>query len=149
MSRRISYVKVAPDTVEALTAGGASLKNSGIDAKLRALVELRTSQINGCAYCVDLHSREARHAGESQQRLDCLIVWRETTFFDDRERAALAWAEAVTRVAETGVPDDVYEEVCKHFSEREVVDLTHIVALMNAWNRMSISFKNVPAKRSE
>lgn len=149
MSRRISYVKIAPDTVEALTAGGASLKKTTIDEKLRALVELRTSQINGCAYCVDMHSQEARKAGETQQRLDCLVVWRETTLFDDRERAALAWAEAVTRVAETGVPGDVYNEVCRHFSDREVVDLTHIVALMNAWNRMSISFKNVPAKRGE
>lgn len=149
MSRRISYVKVAPDVVEGLSNAGKPLKSSNIDAKLRALVELRTSQINGCAYCVDLHSQEARKAGETQQRIDCLTVWRETTLYDDRERAALAWAEAVTRLGEHGVPDSVYDEVCKYFPEKDVVDLTMIVALMNAWNRMSISFKNVPPKRAE
>ena len=107
---RIPYSKVAPEGLKSLAATRAYIGLSGIDRRLRALVELRVSQINGCAYCVDLHSQQARHAGETQQRLDCLPVWRETTFFDDRERAALAWAESVTLVAETRVPDDVFEQ---------------------------------------
>jgi AhpD family alkylhydroperoxidase len=110
---------------------------------------LRTSQINGCSYCVDLHSREARAAGEGQQRLDCLPVWRETELYDERERAALAWAESVTLVSQTGVPDDVFEELQRHFSEKEIVDLTFIVASMNAWNRMAISFRQGPVRRGE
>lgn len=149
MSRRIAYVKIAPDAFKALSATRPYIESSTIDARLRALVELRVSQINGCAYCVDLHSREARQAGEGQQRLDCLPVWRETPFFDDRERAALAWAESVTLVSQTGVPDAVFEEARKHFAEKELVDLTLIVAVMNAWNRMAISFRQGPLARPE
>jgi AhpD family alkylhydroperoxidase len=149
MSLRIAYNKVAPDAVKALAATGTYFGSSGIDRRLRALVELRVSQINGCAYCVDLHSQQARHAGESQQRLDCLPVWRETTFFDDRERAALGWAESVTLVSKTRVPDDVFEQARKQFSEKELVDLTLIVAVMNAWNRLAISFRHGPEPRNE
>ncbi len=122
MSRRIAYFQVVPDAVKALSAARPYIEASGIDSRLRALVELRASQINGCAYCVDLHSREARLAGESQQRLDCLPVWKETTFFDERERAALAWAESVTLVSQTGVPDEIYEEARRRFSDKELVD---------------------------
>jgi AhpD family alkylhydroperoxidase len=107
MARRIAYHQVAPDALKSLAATRPYIESSGIEPRLRALVELRVSQVNGCAYCVDLHSREARRAGEAQQRLDCLPVWRETPFFDDRERAALAWAESVTLVPQTGVPDVV------------------------------------------
>jgi alkylhydroperoxidase family enzyme len=96
-----------------------------------------------------MHSREARQAGESQQRLDCLPVWRETSLFDDRERAALDWAESVTLVSQTGVPNPVYEEARKHFSEKELVDLTLIVAVINAWNRIAISFRQSPPARAE
>ena len=110
-------------------------------------MELRTSQINGCAYCVDLHSEQARKAGVSQQWLDCLPVWDETPFYSNRERAAFAWAEAVTRVGEDHVPDAVYEEVRPHFTDRELVDLTFIIATMNAWNRLSVSFRKVPVVR--
>src|SRR6202030_3374430 len=95
------------------------IASSGLAPRLRALVELRVSQINGCAYCVDMHSQEARQAGETQQRLDCLPVWRETSFFDDRERSALAWAESVTLISQTGVPDAVYEDARKQFSEKD------------------------------
>src|SRR3954467_7872412 len=105
MSRRISYFQVAPDAVKQLSNTRPYIESSNIEPRLRALVELRTSQINGCAYCVDMHSREARAAGETQQRLDCLPAWRETNFYDDRERAALAWAESITNVSLTGVPD--------------------------------------------
>jgi AhpD family alkylhydroperoxidase len=148
MSRRISYFQVAPDAVKQLSNTRPYIESTNIEPRLRALVELRSSQINGCAYCVDMHSREARQAGETQQRLDCLTVWRETTFFDDRERAALAWAESVTLVSETHIPDDVYEEAHQHFPDKDLVDLTLIITVINAWNRMAISFRANPPKRS-
>ncbi len=146
MSRRILYYQVAPDAVKALQGTEPYIKSANIEPRLRALVELRTSQINGCSYCVDLHSRQVRDAGETQQRLDCLSVWRETSFYDDRERAALAWAESVTNVSQTGIPDAVYEEAKKHFSDKDLVDLTLIISMMNAWNRIAISFRQGPAK---
>jgi uncharacterized peroxidase-related enzyme len=148
MSNRVKYFQAAPDAVKQLSAARPYITSTNIEPRLRALVELRSSQINGCAYCVDMHSHEARAAGEIQQRLDCLTVWRETSFFDDRERAALAWAEAVTLVSETHVPDDVYELAHQHFSDKDLVDLTLIVAVINAWNRMAISFRANPPKRS-
>src|SRR5882757_4821646 len=141
MSRRIPYYQVAPEGIKALQGIDPYFKSSNIEPRLRALVDLRTSQINGCAYCVDLHSRQAREAGETQQRLDCLSVWRETSFYDDRERAALAWAESVTNVSQTGIPDAVYDEVKKHFNDKDLVDLTLVIAVMNAWNRIAISFR--------
>ena len=149
MSRRLAYAQIAPEGIKALSTTGSYLETCGIDARLRALVELRTSQINGCAYCVDLHSRQARKAGETQQRLDCLPVWRETTFYDDRERAALAWAESLTLVHETGVPDDVYEQAHAQFSDKELVDLTLIISTMNAWNRIAISFRQGPSLHAQ
>jgi len=149
MTQRIAYYQVAPEAYKALLATRSYIESCGIPARLRALVELRVSQINGCAFCVDMHSREARQAGEGQQRLDCLPVWRETSFFDDRERAALAWAESVTLVPQTGVPEAVYEDLRKHFADKELVDLTLIVAVMNAWNRMAISFRQGPTARAE
>jgi AhpD family alkylhydroperoxidase len=147
MPKRIDYKRVAPEAVKALAATKFYIDTTEITPRLRALVELRTSQINGCSYCVDLHSREARAAGEGQQRLDCLPVWRETDLYDERERAALAWAESVTLVSQTGVPDDMFEEARRHFSEKELVDLTLIIASMNAWNRIAISFRQGPVKR--
>ena len=148
MTGRIAYFQVAPDALKSLQGTRDYLEKSAIEAGLRHLVELRVSQINGCVYCVDLHSREARQAGEDQQRLDVLPVWRESPFFSDRERAALGWAESVTLVPETGVPDAIYEVARAAFSEKELVDLTLIVAMMNAWNRLAISFRHKPARRS-
>lgn len=147
MIERIDYVSIN----EAAIARMAQAKNSmpSIDEKLRALVELRVSQINGCAYCVDLHTTEARRAGETSQRLDCLTVWREVTFFDEAEKAALAWAEAVTLVAEDGAPKALYDSLVLHFSEQQIVDLTLIIAQMNAWNRLAISFGHLPEPRAE
>jgi AhpD family alkylhydroperoxidase len=110
-------------------------------AELCELVKMRASQINGCAYCIDMHSKDDRAGGETEQRLYALNAWRETPFFTDRERAALAWAEAVTLVSEAGVPDDVYEDAREHFDEQELVDLTWAVAAINAWNRMAVSFR--------
>ncbi|BBO35450.1 carboxymuconolactone decarboxylase family protein [Lacipirellula parvula] len=149
MSKRLDYARVAPEAVKALAATRPYIQSTAISPRLRALVELRTSQINGCAYCVDMHSREARAAGEVQQRLDCLPVWRETDLYDDRERAALAWAESVTLVSQTGVPDEAFAEVRRHFEEKDVVDLTLIIGAMNAWNRLAISFRQGPPKRAE
>src|SRR5690606_23351488 len=120
---------------------------SSIERRLRYMMELRVSQINGCAYCVDLHSKQLRKEGETEQRIDCLPVWDEVTFYTDREKAALEWAEAVTRVEASRVPDDVYERVSAHFGEKELVDLTLVVANMNFWNRIAISFRRQPPTR--
>jgi uncharacterized peroxidase-related enzyme len=144
MSLRINYRAIAPDTIAALFGVKTHLEKVFPDRRLKALVELRTSQINGCAYCVDLHSKEARHAGETQQRLDCLCVWREVSFFAPRERAALALAEAITLISVNHVPDDVFAEVRAHFTEREIVDLVMVISVMNAWNRLSITMQSAP-----
>jgi len=147
MIERLDYVSINGPAIASM----AKAKNDmpSIDRKLRAVIELRVSQINGCAYCVDLHTREARQAGETTQRLDCLTVWREVTFFDDAEKAALEWAEAITSVATNGAPEHLYNSLSEHFSEQEVVDLTLIVAQMNAWNRLAISFGHGPDARAE
>jgi AhpD family alkylhydroperoxidase len=142
MTQRLAYFHAAPEGLKALSAIRPYLDASPIGKRLKALVDLRVSQINGCAYCVNMHSDEARQAGETQQRLDCLPVWRDTSFYDDRERAALAWAESVTLVHDTGVPDEAYAEVRKQFNDRELVDLTLMIAVMNAWNRLAISFRS-------
>ena len=112
-----------------------------LEHSLLKLVEIRASQINGCAYCLDMHTKDARAAGETEQRIYALSAWRETPFFTDRERAALEWAEAVTLVAETRVPDDVYEQVRQQFGEEELVELTFAVIVINSWNRLQVSFR--------
>jgi len=114
---------------------------SGLEHELLHLVKYRASQINGCAYCLDMHSKDARALGESEQRLYTVSAWRETPFFTPRERAALAWTEALTLISENGVPDELYEEVRQHFSEKELVDLTMAVVAINGWNRLAISFR--------
>lgn len=139
---RINYYEVNSDAVNQLAAISKHLK--AIDKRLQRLVEIRVSQINGCAYCVDLHSNQARAEGEIQQRLDCLPVWEESPFFNERERAALAWSEAITHVSESHVPDHLFESLKSHFSEQEIVDLTLMITLMNAWNRISVSFRKMP-----
>ena|SRR5438093_13778627 len=112
-----------------------------LERPLFELVKIRASQINGCAYCIDMHTKDARRAGETEQRLYALNAWRETPFFTDRERAALEWTEALTRVAETHVPDEIYERVAAQFDEAELVALTFAVVVINSWNRLSISFR--------
>jgi AhpD family alkylhydroperoxidase len=141
---RIEYDKVAPDGVKAMWGLESYVRRCGLEPALLELVKLRASQINGCAYCIDMHTKDARAHGESEQRLYALTAWRETPFFNDRERAALAWAEAVTEVAQTHVPDEAYESVRRHFSDKELVDLTLAVAAINSWNRLAISFRKVP-----
>lgn len=147
MIERLDYVSINGPAIASM----AKSKNNmlSIDKKLRAIVELRVSQINGCAYCVDLHTIEARRAGETLQRLDCLTVWREVPFFDTAEKATFAWAEAVTTVAANGAPEHLYTALFDHFSEEQIVDLTLIIAQMNAWNRLAISFGHLPDARAE
>ena len=117
-----------------------------VDPVLFELIKLRASQVNGCAYCIDMHSIDARAAGETEQRLYALNAWRETPFFDARERAALAWIEAVTLVSNGHVPDTVFEEAKAHFSEKEIVDLTYVAAAINVWNRLAIALRAVPGR---
>jgi len=142
MNARMNYGKVAPEPPEAdVRAGGVPPR---VRARTRLLerVKTRVSQINGCAFCLDMHTQDARAAGETEQRLYLLSAWREAPFYSDRERAALAWAEALTRL--DGVPDEVYEDVRGHFTEKELVDLTYAVVAINGWNRLAISFRAVP-----
>jgi AhpD family alkylhydroperoxidase len=117
---------------------------ASLERRLIELVKIRASQINGCAYCIDMHTKEARLAGETEQRIYALSAWRETPFFNERERAALEWTEAVTRVADTHVPDEIHERVTSHFNEDELVALTFAVIVINSWNRLAVSFR-VPA----
>ncbi len=145
MIERLDYLEINAKAVNDLASAGNHL--TSIDDRLRAIVELRISQINGCVYCVDLHATQARAAGETQQRLDCLAAWRECPFFEPSERAALAWAEAVTNVARTNAPDDLYDGLEEHFSDQQIVDLTLIVSMMNAWNRLAVSFRHLPDPR--
>jgi AhpD family alkylhydroperoxidase len=141
---RIDAHEAAPEAYEAMLALERYLDRCGLERSLIELVKLRASQINGCAYCIDMHTKDARAAGETEQRLYLLDAWRESPFYSPRERAALAWTEAVTRVSETHVPDEVYEEARQHFSEKELVDLNWVVVAINAWNRLQISFRVPP-----
>lgn len=141
---RIKYTEVAPDGYKAMAGLEQYVRHSGLESTLLELVKTRASQINGCAFCLDMHTKDARAAGETEQRLHTLLAWEETPFFSDRERAALAWTEAVTRVADTHVPDEVYELARKHFSEKDLVNLTLAIVAINGWNRLAISFRKVP-----
>lgn len=141
---RIAYGKVSPEGVAILGTLENYLKGCGLDPGLLELVKLRSSQINGCAFCIDMHTKDARSRGESEQRLYALSAWRETPFYTVRERAALEWAEAVTKVSDHQVPDELYELVKPHFTEKELVDLTLAVIAINAWNRLAISFRTTP-----
>src|SRR5690242_1474922 len=147
MQPRIDYRKYSQEPLKSLYEIENHLSQSGLDHKLLLLIKMRASQINGCAFCLDMHSIDARAEGETEQRLYTLNAWAETPFFSDRERAALAWTEAVTNVSQTHVPDEVFEEVKKHFSEKEIVDLTLALAMINLWNRIAISLRAVPGHR--
>ncbi len=141
MQERINAAKVAPEGYRALLHLENYVRQSGLEAPLLELVRMRSSQINGCAYCLDMHSKDARAAGETEQRLYGLDAWREAPYYTERERAALAWTEAVTLVHQGHVPDDVYDLARRQFSEKELVDLTTAVDTINAWNRLAISFR--------
>ncbi|WP_287497268.1 carboxymuconolactone decarboxylase family protein [Pandoraea sp. CB10b_02] len=145
MSKRLDYNRIAPAGVKALGGVYGYVAQSGLSPVLVDLVYLRVSQINNCAYCLDMHTRDLLKRGVKVEKLALLQAWREAgELFDERERAALAWAESVTLVAATGVPDEAYEAVRTVFDEREVVDLTIAIGLMNTYNRMAISFRNTP-----
>ncbi|HVB57487.1 MAG TPA: carboxymuconolactone decarboxylase family protein [Candidatus Acidoferrales bacterium] len=144
MEPRIDYRKAAPGAISAMLGLENYVRSSGLDPALLELVKLRASQINGCAYCVDMHTKDARAGGESEQRLYASVVWRETPFFTERERAALAWTDAVTQVSHEHVPDEVYEFAHRHFNDKELVDLTFAIIAINGWNRLAISFRAVP-----
>jgi AhpD family alkylhydroperoxidase len=144
MQPRIEYAKAAPGAVKAMLDLEKYVRQSGIETPLLELVRLRASQINGCAYCLDMHTKDARAEGETEQRLYTLSAWRETPFFSERERAALEWTEAVTEIGKDHVPDEVFERVRQHFSESELTNLTLAVITINAWNRLAIAFRAVP-----
>lgn len=141
---RLDYRQVAPEAVQAMRELEAYVKSTGLEPSLLELVKIRASQLNGCAYCIDLHTRQARAVGEAERRIYALSAWQETPFFSARERAALTWAEAVTLLAESRVPDLVYEEARRHFTERELVDLTMAVVAINGWNRLAVAFRLPP-----
>jgi AhpD family alkylhydroperoxidase len=144
MEPRISYNNASPDAYKAMYGLEHYVRHCGLEHSLLELVKLRASYLNGCAFCIDMHTKDARAAGETEQRLYAVPVWRETPFFSERERAALAWTEAVTLVGETHVPDDVFEIARAQFSERELVDLTLAIVAINGWNRLAVSFRTVP-----
>lgn len=143
----MDYATAAPGVMRAMAQLDAYVSNCGLEPSLRELVKLRASQINGCAYCVDMHSHDARALGETEQRLYSLPTWRESPFYSDRERAALAWTEALTLVAVDHVPDAVFEQVRPHFTDDELANLTLAIGTINAWNRFGVGFRDVPAVR--
>jgi AhpD family alkylhydroperoxidase len=146
MSARIDYSKAAPGALQAMYGLEKYLSKSSIEAPLRELIKLRASQINGCAYCIDMHWKDARAAGETELRLYGLAAWQEALYYNDRERAALEWTESLTLIADNYVPDEIYEKAAGQFSEQELVDLTLTVATINAWNRILISFRVEPGQ---
>ena len=143
MKPRLNPYQVAPDTIKALSALEAQVQGSGLEHSLIELVKTRASQINGCAYCINMHTEDARKQGETEQRLYLLNAWRESPLYTDRERAALAWTEALTLIADTHAPDDLYADVRVHFNEAETVNLTMLIGAINAWNRLAIAFRAV------
>ena len=144
MQPRLNYNKIAPEAVKVMQGLEKYVRQSGLEHSLIELVKLRASQINRCAFCIDMHYIDARASGESEQRLYSLDAWRETPFYTERERAALAWTEAVTVLTDGFVPDEVYEHVQQHFTEAELVNLTMAIIAINGWNRLSVSFRSVP-----
>jgi AhpD family alkylhydroperoxidase len=145
-SRVQGYDKISPINYQKLLDWYLSVKKSDVDPVIRELVLIRCSQINHCLFCLDLHTKDARKAGETEKRIYALNAWREASFFTDKEKGALEWAEAVTLVNETQVPDAVYDAVKPHFSDKELIDLTMLIAGINAWNRLGVAFRSQPPK---
>jgi len=144
MKARIDLMQVTPGVIQAMLGLERQIRQAGLDPRLLDLVRMRASQINGCAYCLDMHSKDARAGGETEQRLYGLDAWRETPYYSERERAALEWTEALTLVSETHAPDDVYERVREQFSEDELLHLTLAIVSINGWNRLNIAARTVP-----
>lgn len=144
MEPRLNFYKFGPNEMKAMAALEQQIARSSLEKSLVELVRLRASQINGCSYCIDVHASDARKAGESERRLTTLSVWREAPFFSERECAALEWTESLTLVADTHVPDDVWERVQPQFTSEEIVELTLVITTINAWNRFAIAFRKLP-----
>ena len=144
MSARIEWAKAAPDAYKAMLGLEQALAKSGLETSLLELIRLRASQINGCAYCVNMHANDARKAGETEARLQTLSVWEETRFFSERERAALAWVESLTRLPEKHAPQHQFDALREHFSDAEIANLTLAIATINAWNRFGVGMAMVP-----
>jgi AhpD family alkylhydroperoxidase len=144
MKARIDFTNVNPGIVQAMLGLERQVRHAGFDSKLLDLVRMRASQINGCAYCLDMHSKDARANGETEQRLYGLEAWRERPYYSDRERAALEWTESLTLVSETHVPDDVFERVRKQFSDDELAHLSLAIVAINGWNRLNVAARTVP-----
>lgn len=141
MQARLDYFKASPTVMKAMVGLEQAVRNSGLEYSLIELVKTRASQINGCAYCIFVHTRDARAAGETEERLYLLPAWRESSLYSARERAALAWTESLTLVAQTAAPDDVYDALAPHFTDEEKVNLTMLIGAINVWNRVSIAFR--------
>ena len=149
MTPRLNPYRAGPQLIKAFTAFGSQVEGSGLDKSLVELVKIRASQINGCAFCIHMHTRDARAQGETEERIYLLDAWRESPLYSDRERAALAWTEALTLVSETHAPDADFEEARRHFSEEELVTLTMLIGTINVWNRIAIGFRSLhPVKAS-
>lgn len=144
MTQRINYAQLSPELFKSLMGFSMEVKKGSIEQSILDLVDIRASQINGCAFCLDMHSKEAKLHGERELRLYHLAAWRESTLFSPRERAALAWTEALTKLAEGGVSDEIYQRVRGLFSEKELSDLTFQIMVINSWNRASVAFRAVP-----
>ncbi len=144
MHQRLDFASVAPEALRALRGVQEHVNKSGLEPALLELVKIRASQINGCALCLAMHTRDARRQGESDERMLMLSAWHESGLYNERERAALAWTEAVTRVAETHVPDDVYEQASRHFAPKELAELTLAITVINSWNRLMVAFRTPP-----
>jgi AhpD family alkylhydroperoxidase len=144
MEPRLNYGEAAPGATRAMSALESYVRESGLERSLLELVKIRSSQINGCAYCLDMHTKDARANGETEQRIYTLSAWRETPFFSDRERAALLWAETLTTLSQNDVSDEVFEAVHAHFSDEEMVNLTMAIIAINGWNRLAVPFRSVP-----
>ncbi len=144
MKARLNYSEVDPDAIKGMLELEKYVHGSGLERTLYELVKTRASQINGCAYCIDMHTKDARKAGETEQRLYALNAWRETPFYTERERAALAWTEALTLISENDVPESLYKATREYFNEVEIVTLTMAIIAINGWNRLAVSFRAVP-----
>lgn len=144
MAQRLNYAQLSPELFKHFMTFSNELKKGTIEESIRTLVEIRASQINGCGFCLDMHAKEAKMQGERELRLHHLAAWRESTLFSPRERAALAWTEALTRLPDTGIADELYEKVRSQLSEKEVSDLTFLIMSINGWNRVNVAVKSVP-----
>lgn len=144
MSQRLNYIQLSPEHIQKLLALSATTKKSELGKELLTLVDIRASLMNGCAFCVDMHVKEAKINGERELRIYHVPIWRESRLFSPRERAALEWTEAVTKLSEHGVSDEVFQRVREQFSEKEISDLTFAIGTINLWNRLAISFRSVP-----